>query len=99
MTSRRTFLLKVIPAVGAVALLGSKAMAAPLLTEKDPMAKALGYTADATKVNTAKWKKYKAGQDCATCNLFRSTGANGTCTLFAGKEVSPKGWCNSWVKK
>lgn len=100
MTTRRTFLLKVIPAAGAVALLGSKAMAAPMLKENDPMALALGYKDDTNKVDSAKWKKFKAGQTCDNCNLYKATGADkGTCSLFAGKEVTAKGWCNSWIKK
>jgi hypothetical protein len=100
MTTRRTFLLKVLPAVGATMLLGQRALAAPSLTESDPMAIQLGYKADAGKVDSAKWKKYQAGQNCSNCNLFKATnGGNGSCSLFAGKEVAGAGWCNSWIKK
>lgn len=102
MTTRRTFLLKVVPAVGAVALLGSRAFAAlPKLTETDKMAVTLGYKADTTKVDAKKYPKHTKDQACHNCTLFQGKGndAFGPCTLFAGKEVSRNGWCMSWAKK
>ena len=77
-----------------------------LVSETDPQAAALGYKADASKVDTAKWAK-RAGPDgakqfCSNCLLFNggkeTTEAQGPCTLFPGKAVAAKGWCNSWAK-
>lgn len=79
----------------------------PMVDEKaDPTAKALGYHADATKVDTKKWAK-RAGaegakQFCSNCLLLNgakvTTEAAAPCSLFPNKMVASKGWCNSWVK-
>ena len=37
----------------------------------------------------------KGNQDCSNCNLFQPPNA---CKNVAG-DISPKGWCNIWVKK
>lgn len=102
MTTRRTFLLKVVPAVGVAALLGSRAFAAlPKLAENDKMAVTLGYKADSTKVDAKKYPKHTKDQACHSCTLYQGkpADASGPCTLFAGKEVSRNGWCMSWTKK
>lgn len=103
MTTRRTFLLKVVPAVGAAALLGSRAFAAPAvkLSETDKMAMTLGYKTDTTKVDAKKYPKHTKDQACHNCTLFQGkpTDAFGGCTLFAGKQVANNGWCMSWAKK
>ena len=74
---------------------------APMVDEKDPAAVALGYVADATKVDKTKHAKYAAGQACSGCALYQGQvdAAGGPCPLFAGKQVSAKGWCISFVKK
>lgn len=99
MTSRRSF-LQVVPAAGA-ALLGPRLAFAADLDPKDPQAAALGYVTDATKVDKAKFPKYAAGQDCASCQLYQGKPgeASGPCPLFAGKNVAAKGWCSAFVKK
>jgi hypothetical protein len=73
----------------------------PMLDEKDATAVALGYVADATKADAAKYKTYAAGQNCSGCQLFQGQAgaASGPCTLFAGKQVSAKGWCSAFAKK
>jgi High potential iron-sulfur protein len=77
------------------------AKAPPLLAETDPQASALGYVADATKADKKKYAQYAAGQDCLTCQLYQGKPkeAAGGCPLFAGKNVTAKGWCSAWVKK
>jgi hypothetical protein len=100
MTSRRSF-IRILPAAG-VAMLGSRAMAqAPMLDEKDPLAVSLGYVADATKADKAKFPKFVAGSNCGNCALFQGAAgaAAGNCPLFAGKQVSAKGWCSAYAKK
>jgi hypothetical protein len=99
MTQRREFILQV--ALGSTALLASQVHAATLLDEKDPQAGALGYKADATKVDKTKFPKYAAGQACSSCALYQGKPADaaGGCPLFAGKQVSGKGWCSAYAKK
>jgi High potential iron-sulfur protein len=90
------------PATPAAASTPPAATAAlPMVDEKDPSATALGYVADATKADTAKYKTYAAGQQCSGCVLFQGAAgsASGPCPLFAGKQVSAKGWCGSFAKK
>ena len=71
------------------------------LSESDPQAQALGYREDATKVDKAKYPKYAAGQECATCQLYQGKAgdAHGACAIFPGKSVAAKGWCSAWAKK
>ena len=116
-SSRRNFLkVSGLGLIGAAALgkltlssASAEAQAAkklPLVAETDPMAKTLGYNADATKVDTKKWPKRAQAdgktQFCRTCILFNgakpTTEKEGPCSLFAGKNVSANGWCNSWAK-
>jgi len=100
MQSRRQF-IQIVPVAGAALLAGREAFAQAKLEESDPQAKALGYAADATKVDKAKQPKYAAGQSCANCQLYqgKASDAAGGCPLFGGKQVAAKGWCSAWVKK
>lgn len=101
MTSRRQF-IRIIPLAGVSLVAGQTAFAAdaPMLDEKDATATALGYVADATKVNKAKFASYAAGQDCATCQLYQGKAdPAGVCPLFAGKRVAAKGWCSAHANK
>ena len=87
MTSRRQF-IQIVPVAGAAMLAVRPAFAQPAMVgEKDPQAVALGYVADATKADKAKYKNYAAGQICSNCALFQ------------GKLVPNKGWCSAWAKK
>lgn len=102
MTSRRSF-LQLIPAAGA-ALAGAQVSAQnqpPLLDEKDPQAVALGYVADAKRVDKAKFPKYAPPQHCAICQFYQgtATAATAPCTIFAGKRVHGPGWCSAFVAK
>ncbi len=100
MSNRREFIVQIT--VGGSALVGTQAFAqAPMLAETDAQASALGYKADSTKTDKAKFPKYAAGQTCANCALFqgKATDAAGACPLFAGKQVAAKGWCSAWAKK
>jgi len=99
MTSRRRF-ISLVPLLGAATLARAQAPA-PLVDPKDPTAAALGYVADATKADKAKFPKYAAGQACSSCGLYQGAAgaASGPCPLYAGKAVAAKGWCSAWVKK
>ena len=101
MTSRRHF-IRIVPAAGAAMLAGGAARAqADMVGEKDAQATALGYVADATKADKAKYKQYAAGQMCANCALYQGkpSDAAGPCPLFGTKKVASKGWCSAWAKK
>lgn len=99
MTSRRRFLQAAVAATALPLLArmaGQPASAAALkpLTSDNPQAKALGYVDDAGK---AKNPAFKPGSLCANCQFF--TAASGTCAIFPGYTVAPKGWCSAWAKK
>lgn len=104
-TQRRDFLKIGSLAVASIAIAaraGRPAQAAePHVDEKDATAQSLGYKHEATKVDKAKFAKYKAGEACANCQLYQGKpgGAWGPCPIFSGKEVSAKGWCSAYVKK
>jgi len=116
--SRRSILKKAVFAVAAFPILNnmvdSRAFAqtpAKAVDEKGPVSQALGYYADATKVDTVKWSK-KAGPEgakqlCSNCQLLLNRGKTvdsapgeyGQCALFQDGLVALDGWCNSWVLK
>ena len=95
---RRIFLLTLVASGMATA---PALHAQAKLDEKDAQATALGYVADASKTDTKKYPKYAAGQNCGNCVLYqgKATDAMAVCPLFAGKQVSGKGWCSAWAKK
>lgn len=103
---RRTLLksaLAGLVALPAASLIGEAAAqnAPPHLDEKDPMAVAMAYVHDATKVDKAKNPQYKAGQKCHNC--VQLVGKEGDewrpCNIFAGKLVHQDGWCKVWTLK
>jgi high potential iron-sulfur protein len=71
------------------------------ISESDPTAQALGYRADATKVDSAKYSTYMTGQTCSNCQFYQgqATASNAPCPLLAGKRVDGKGWCKGYVKR
>ncbi|MDQ6627550.1 MAG: high-potential iron-sulfur protein [Pseudomonadota bacterium] len=102
MTTRRNF-LRAVPAAGA-ALIGGPVRAqtaAAVLDEKDPQAVALGYVADAKRVDKAKFPKYAPPQRCAACQFYQGAATLPTapCTIFGGKRVAGPGWCSAYVVK
>jgi hypothetical protein len=104
MTSRRQF-IQIVPCAAGAALLSPalqvQAQAPVMVDDKSPPAVALGYVADASKADKAKYKTWAAGQTCSGCALFQgpATAAAAPCPLFAGKQVAGKGWCSAWAKK
>ena len=101
---RRTFLLvTTVSSIGLTAF-GSNAFAQkpnPIVEESDPQAKALGYVADAAKIDKKKSPNYIGGSQCGNCQLYQGKPkeASGACPLYPNKQVSAKAWCNTWVKK
>lgn len=99
-STRRVFMMQMATAAGA-ALVVQEASAQAMVAESDPQAVGVGYKADASKVDKAKFSKYAAGQSCANCALYQGAAgsSSGGCGLFPGKQVAAKGWCNAWAKK
>jgi High potential iron-sulfur protein len=98
---RRTFVIHA--AAGLTILAGASrasAMAGPVTDEKDPKAEALGYRADAAKVDSAKFPGYAAGQTCGGCASFKGSPgiAAGPCPRMP-KPVLAGGWCSAYAKK
>jgi len=102
--TRRKFLRDVAVSVpaGAVVLNGvAQADGAPKLATDDPTAMALGYTEDASTVDTAKYPMFKPGSDCANCMQIQGNEGDAfrPCGIFPGKVVASAGWCTVWVAK
>jgi hypothetical protein len=99
--TRRTFLISSIGMASALAVSRTAFADAPKVSETDPTAQALGYKADATTVDKAKFSHYTAGAECSNCSFFQGKAGDafGACPMFAGKQVSAKGWCNAYNKK
>jgi hypothetical protein len=99
-SNRRVFMMQLATATGA-ALLVQEAAAQAMVSESDPQAAGVGYKADASKVDKAKFPKFAASQNCANCALYqgKAGSAAGGCSLFPGKQVAAKGWCSAWAKK
>lgn len=100
--NRRTFVLSLVAGGGTLAVAGRvAAQAAPVLSEADPQAAALGYKADNTKVDKTKYPQHQASQMCSGCNFYQGKPADAMapCQLFAGKQVAAKGWCSAYSKK
>ena len=102
MNSRRYF-IRMAACSSAVLIAGREALAAdpPMVDEKDPQAAALGYVADAAKVNKAKYATYKDGQLCSNCQFYqgKAGSVSGACPVLGGKLVAAKGWCSAYAKK
>jgi len=94
-------MFKIVPAIAVGGLVAREAFAQVKVDESDSQAAALGYKADAGKVEKAKFPKFAAGQNCANCTLYQGKAgdAYANCTIFAGKQVAGKGWCSAYAKK
>lgn len=101
MSTRRQFVQWIPVAACGMAALPEAWAQSHLVDDKSPQAGALGYVADATKADKARYKQFAAGQACANCALYQGkpTDAAAGCPLFAGKQVAAKGWCSAYAKK
>ncbi|SAK95608.1 high potential iron-sulfur protein [Caballeronia hypogeia] len=99
--TRRHFIILAASVASTTVLSNESRADAPVLSESDPTAQALGYKTDATKVDKTKFSHYQSGQTCANCQLYQGKpgSANGPCPTYGGKLVDAKGWCNAYVKK
>jgi hypothetical protein len=104
MNNRRRFLCHIVACASAPALFATRAFAADApgkLEESDPVAAALGYKEDTTKVDAAKYPNHKASQRCDGCALYtgKAGDATGPCGAVGGKLVTAGGWCAAFVVK
>lgn len=99
--SRRVFLMSSAVLAAGVSMAGTANAQAAKLEESDPQAAALGYVADSTKANQAKYPAHTPAQMCSNCQLFqgKATDASGPCPIYSGKIVAAKGWCSAYSKK
>ncbi|MFD1554910.1 high-potential iron-sulfur protein [Paraburkholderia silviterrae] len=99
--SRRAFVITTIGAATTFVLQRNARAEAPLLTESDAPAKALGYHADAARMDKAQFARYAPGQDCGNCSFYQGKpgDAAGACPLFGGKRVATAGWCNAYNQR
>lgn len=72
--------------------------------ETDAVASALGYKADASKVDFARYPQRKKpeskNQFCKNCALFTPANKSwGKCQMITSGLVNANGWCGSWSKK
>lgn len=105
---RREFLKISMKAGGsAIALtaISLPVMAQDDVAESEPLAQAMGYVTDASKVDTTKFPK-RAGeagaqQFCYNCALYAgdADAESAPCSIFQNRLVAGKGWCNAWVAK
>ena len=106
--NRRNFLKLGVTAGGSALALSAipiNLVAGDDVAEDEPLAQAMGYVADASKVDTAKFPK-RAGdagakQFCNNCALFAGEADADTapCSIFQNRPVKGAGWCNAWVAK
>lgn len=100
-SNRRVFMLQVAAGSAVLATATAQAQTAPMVSEKDAQAVAMGYAADTTKVDAKKYPKHAATQKCSNCALYsgKAGAASGPCGIFPGKAVAANGWCNAYAKK
>ncbi len=106
MNTRRSFITRLVASAGMPALLCSRTLAQtpppPVkLEESDPVATALGYKEDTTKVDAVKYPQHKPEQRCDNCTPYQGKAGDksGPCPIFGGKAVSEASWCSVYVKK
>ncbi|HEX9138345.1 MAG TPA: high-potential iron-sulfur protein [Steroidobacteraceae bacterium] len=77
------------------------ASAIPHIAATDPMAVALAYHEDSSKVDVKAFPSYKPEQKCSTCLQLQGKAGDPwrPCNIFPGKLVNANGWCKVYVKK
>lgn len=89
-------------AVAGTTVIARFSHAQEVVAGDDATALAMGYAADHTTVDTAKWTKKAApggeNQNCTSCSIYQRIDDDyGLCPIFVGKRVHANGWCNGWL--
>lgn len=105
---RREFLkigIKVGGSALALSTVSLQLQAQDTVAESEPLAQAMGYVEDASKVDTTKFPK-RAGEEgakqfCHNCALYAGAADSefAPCSIFQNRLVTGAGWCNAWVAK
>lgn len=104
-TNRRVFLANLAASAALPAFWSGNAFAQATqpakFEETDPMAIALGYKEDTTKVDKVKYPNHKPEQKCNNCALYQGKAGDpsGPCAAVGGKLVTESGWCSVWAQK
>ena len=100
MNSRRKMVIQVLSLAGASVALPRPALGdVPVLTESDPMARAMGFRLHTADANQVKYPKHSTDQSCAKCMHFTVPGSKAArCDLF-NKIVPMGGWCSGFSKR
>ncbi|MDB6042644.1 MAG: hypothetical protein JWM63_1195 [Gammaproteobacteria bacterium] len=90
----------VIP-VFALTTRGAQAAGLTPLDPSDPLAKAMNFVNDSTKVDPAANPTYKPTQKCGNCAQYQGKAgeARAGCAIFPGHSVPATGWCKVWAQK
>ena len=99
-------MLKLVASTATPVLLGGRAVAESppppaKLEEADPVATALGFKLDTTKVDAQKYPRHANDQQCSGCTLYQGKAGDGLgpCLTVGGKLVPAAGWCAVYAKK
>lgn len=99
--SRRQFLgLCGAAAVGLLPLTATAQSTPARLAVADPVAKALGYVENASRLKPAQESAYKPGTNCGNCKLYvtaQEKAGFAPCSAVGGKQVARAGWCRAYV--
>jgi hypothetical protein len=108
-SSRRDFVRRLLTAGTSIALAPVAscvlAQTGEKVEEGEAAAVGLGYRWDATQVDTKAYPKRAGAQGarqfCENCALFEGEAGDrwAPCSIFQGRLVSGKGWCNAWVSR
>ena len=94
-------LIASVPLISLVALKKTSAHTSfTKVSEDSPVAKAINYVHDASKVDKNQFPNFKANQICANCHFYTAIEdcQVGGCSIV-GKLVDLNGWCRAWYAK
>jgi High potential iron-sulfur protein len=99
--SRRAFVISLAALASNLFIVDAARADDVMVSESDPAAIALGYKANASQVDKAKYNTYMPGEICSNCQFYQgdASTASAPCPLLGGKLVRGEGWCKGYVKK
>jgi hypothetical protein len=99
--TRRAFIVSLAGLASNLLILNNVRADESAISESDPTAVALGYKADATQVDKAKYSTYMSGETCSNCQFYQgpASAASAPCPLLGGKPVNGKGWCKGYARR